>query len=261
MNPMEAHYATHLGPVYAWMLGNRESAFRRCSAELEEMGIPSGPARSTALDLGAGLGLHSVALAKRGFNVTAIDSCRVLLDELRSHTAGLPITVVDADILAFPSYVSSPCDVIICLGDTLTHLPTLDAVDALLGEAVASLSEGGMFAVTFRDYTTKALGGNERYILVRRDENRILTCFLEYGPDHVTVHDILTQREEQQWVQRVSSYPKLRLAPGWVISRLEALGLTARQETAPSGMVRIVAHNGSRTEPTDLTSPLRHREI
>jgi 2-polyprenyl-3-methyl-5-hydroxy-6-metoxy-1,4-benzoquinol methylase len=245
---MEAHYATHLGPVYFWMLGNREAAIRRSSAELEDMGIPMEPApglpssaRGAALDLGAGLGLHSVALAKRGFEVTAIDSCGVLLDELRSLAAGLPVTVIEADIRAFPSYVSSNFDLIVCLGDTITHLPSLEAVDALLDGAVASLSEGGMFAVTFRDYAAKTLEGNARYILVRRDENRILTCFLEYGAEHVTVHDILTQREDQQWVRRVSSYPKLRLAPARVISRLEAFGLSVRQETAPSGMVRIVA--------------------
>jgi SAM-dependent methyltransferase len=261
MNPMEAHYATHLGPVYAWMLGNREAAFRRSSAELEEMGIPSelpsgsSSARGKALDLGAGLGLHSVALAKRGFEVTAIDSCSVLLDELRSHASGLPVTVIDADILAFRSYVSSRYEVIVCLGDTLTHLPSFDAVDAFLGAAVASLSEGGMFAATFRDYASKTLVSNERYILVRRDENRILSCFLEYGDDHVTVHDILTQREDEQWIRRVSSYPKLRLAPSRVISRLEALGLAARQETAPSGMVRIVARNVTVIEPTEPATP------
>jgi len=248
MNPMEAHYANHLGAVYAWMQGNREAALRRSSAELEEMGLPqalSAPSHSTALDLGAGLGLHSLALAKRGFQVTAIDSCGVLLDDLRSHAAGLPIKIVAADILAFPAHVSSPCDVILCLGDTLTHLPTFDAVDALLHQAVAALSAGGLFAVTFRDYVSKTLEGNERYILVRRDEQRILTCFLEYGPDRVMVHDILTQREDAQWVQRISSYPKLRLAPGRIISKLEDLGLNARQETAPSGMVRIVARNAT----------------
>ena len=111
-----------------WMLGNREAALRRSSAELEEMGLPqalSAPSQSTALDLGAGLGLHSVALAKRGFQVTAIDSCGMLLEDLRSHATGLPIKIVDADILAFPAHVSGPCDVILCLGDTLTHLPTL----------------------------------------------------------------------------------------------------------------------------------------
>jgi len=250
MNTMEAHYATHLGPIYAWMVGNVGAALKRSSAELEEMGVPalesSAPPSGTALDLGAGLGLHSIALAKRGYGVTAIDSCGVLLGELRARAAGLPIAVVEDDIRAFPAHVLSPCDVIVCLGDTLTHLPSLDAVDALLREIVAALSTGGMFAATFRDYASTTLEGNERFILVKRDQRMILTCFLEYGTDRVTVHDIVTQREDSQWVRRVSSYPKLRLAPGWVLSKLEDLGLTARQETAPSGMVRIVARNVAR---------------
>lgn len=244
MKTVEAHYETHLGPVYAWMLGNRQAALTRSSAELEEMVLPSAT-NATALDLGAGLGLHSLALARRGFSVIAIDSCRVLLDELRPQAAGLPITVIESDILDFLAHVTSPCDVIICLGDTLTHLPTLAAVESLLSGVVAALSDRGMFAATFRDYASKTLEGNERFILVRRDENRILTCFLEYGTDHVTVHDVLTQREDGRWIQSVSSYPKLRLAPGWVIAKLEALGLAARLETAPSGMVRIVARNAA----------------
>ena len=140
----------------------------------------------------------------------------------------------------------SDCDVILCLGDTLTHLPNFEAVDALLCEAVAALADGGTFAATFRDYASRTLEGNERYILVKRDEERILSCFLEYGNERVTVHDTLTQREAGRWVRRISSYEKLRLAPGHVRSRLEALGLSAREETAPAGMVRIVARSGTR---------------
>jgi 2-polyprenyl-3-methyl-5-hydroxy-6-metoxy-1,4-benzoquinol methylase len=166
MNTATAHYETHLGPVYAWMLGNREAALTRSNAELEEMALPAA-VNATALDLGAGLGLHSLPLAKRGFRVIAIDSCRVLLDELRSRAAGLPITVVEADIVDFMAHVTGPCDVIICLGDTLTHLPTLAAVESLLSGVVAALSDRGMFAATFRDYASKTLEGNERFILVR----------------------------------------------------------------------------------------------
>jgi predicted TPR repeat methyltransferase len=244
MNTAEAHYETHLGPVYAWMLGNRQAALIRSSAELEEMALPSA-VNATALDLGAGLGLHSLPLAKRGFSVTAVDSCRVLLDDLRSRAAGLPITIIEADIVDFIAHATGPCDVIVCLGDTLTHLPSLAAVESLLTGAVAALSGRGMFAATFRDYASKTLEGGERFILVRRDESRILTCFLEYGIDHVTVHDVLTQREDGRWIQSVSSYPKLRLAPAWVVAKLQALGLAARLETAPSGMVRVVARKAA----------------
>jgi hypothetical protein len=52
----------------------------------------------------------------------------------------------------------------------------------------------------------------------------------------------LTERQDQQWTQTVSSYAKLRLAPEWVAAELEKRGLKARRETAPSGMVRIVGH-------------------
>jgi len=244
MNTSAVHYDTHLGPVYAWMLGNPQAALARSSAELEDMGVPSS-LNLNALDLGAGLGLHSLALAKRGFRVTAIDSCGILLDELRSQAAGLPISAIQGDLLEFRSHAPDPCDLIICMGDTLTHLPSFTAVDSLLSSVAAALSERGMFAATFRDYASKTLTGDERYILVKRDENRILTCFLEYGTDHVTVHDLLTQREDNLWIQRESSYPKLRLAPDRVLAKLEALGLSARRETAPSGMVRIVARTAS----------------
>jgi SAM-dependent methyltransferase len=239
MKTMQAHYQTHLGPIYAWMIGNLDTALKRSSAELDEMGLPA--RRGVALDLGAGLGLHSLALAKRGFEVIAIDSCQVLLEELRARAAGLPVSIVEADLSAFAAHLASPCEVIICLGDTLTHLPSFETVEALLRDAAGALAEGGMFAATFRDYASKSLEGNERFILVKRDENRILTCFLEYGDNRIMVHDVLTQREDEQWVQRVSSYPKLRLAPSWVMAKLEALGLAARLETAPAGMVRIVA--------------------
>lgn len=242
MNTATAHYDTLLGPVYAWMVGNRQGALARSSAELEEMGLPS-LSDPRAVDLGAGLGLHSLALAARGFSVVAIDSCRILLDELRSQAGALPITTVQGDLLEFRAHAPHPCDVILCMGDTLTHLPSFSAVESLLSSVAAALSGSGMFAATFRDYASTTLTGDERYILVKRDASRILTCFLEYETEHVTVHDLLTQRLDDRWVRTESSYPKLRLAPDRVLSTLEALGLSARRETAPSGMVRIVARN------------------
>jgi predicted TPR repeat methyltransferase len=239
MQSAGAHYETHLGPIYSWMLGDLEAALARAAAEIDELklGTAGGAA---AVDLGAGLGLHALPLARLGFRITAIDSCQVLLDELRLRGAGLPITVHNADLLDFRSYIKERPAVILCMGDTLTHLPSTKAVESLLESVTDSLTSTGVFAATFRDYATKTLEGDARFILVRADEHRILTCFLEYAEEQVTVHDVLNSKEQGRWRQTVSSYPKLRLAPEWVVARLSELGFSVRRDAAANGMARIV---------------------
>jgi hypothetical protein len=127
------------------------------------------------------------------------------------------------------------------MGDTLTHLATMSAVESLLAAVALSLAHGGMFAATFRDYATSTLEGDRRFIQVRADAERILTCFLEYQEQVVTVHDVLHQRDNGNWRQTVSSYPKLRLAPEWVESTLVGLGFSVRRDAGQSGMARITA--------------------
>ena len=239
MKSVAEHYDGHLGHVYGWMLGDLDAAYRRAVAELHDMDVPQGS--GLAVDLGAGLGLHSVALAELGYCVLAIDGCAELLAELERRRGAHPIDIVQGDLCAFARSLHESCEAVLILGDTLTHLPSFQAVETLLEDVARHLKPGGLFAATFRDYATKTLSGDERFILVRRDEERVLTCFLEYHEDTVAVHDILTERRDKEWVQRVSSYPKLRLKPEAVMKKLESLGLKPRRETAPSGMVRIVA--------------------
>jgi SAM-dependent methyltransferase len=238
MPTSETHYNTHLGAIYSWMLGDIEAAFARGAAEIDALPLP---ARGIAVDLGAGLGLHSLPLAARGFDVVALDNCQVLLDALRSRARNPAITTHSADLLQFRSFITQQAQVIVCMGDTLTHLPTIASVESLLASIAAALRRGGVFATTFRDYATTKLEGEQRFILVRADEKRILTCFLEYGDGQVTVHDVLNEKDQGQWRQKVSSYPKLRLAPEWVAARLTQLGFGVQRDATPGGMARIVA--------------------
>jgi SAM-dependent methyltransferase len=234
------HYDSHLGRIYSWMIGDIETALVRSAAELDAIGLPV-VRPGTAIDLGAGIGLHALPLAQRGFSVTAIDSCQQLLDQLRERSGALPIATATADIVEFPALVQHPADVIVCMGDTLTHLPDVASAELLLANVAGSLALGGMFACTFRDYISSPLQAERRFIPVRSDDKRILTCFLEYFDDRVVVHDVLQQWEDGRWRQTVSSYPKLRLAPNWVASQLTTHGLEVRQSAGPSGMACVVA--------------------
>jgi 2-polyprenyl-3-methyl-5-hydroxy-6-metoxy-1,4-benzoquinol methylase len=233
------HYKAHLGPVYSWMLGDLDAAFARSAAEIDDLPLPG--ARGVAVDLGAGLGLHAIPLAQRGFAVVAIDSCQELLDELKSRRGSLPIAIHHADLLEFRRFLTKQAQVIVCMGDTLTHLPALSLVESLLAAVADSLASGGVFAATFRDYASRDLAGEQRFILVRADADRIMTCFLEYGDHQVTVHDLLHEKENGGWRQAISSYPKLRLAPEWVAAKLRELEFSVKRDSTPSGMVRIVA--------------------
>jgi 2-polyprenyl-3-methyl-5-hydroxy-6-metoxy-1,4-benzoquinol methylase len=239
MAAMADHYTNLLGPVYTWMVGDIDAALARSDLELDALSLPSQGA-GTAVDLGAGFGMHAIPLARRGFSVVAIDSYQPLLQELTSRAGTLPIRTVNADLLDFRLHART-ADVITCMGDTLTHLPSQASVATLFREVAASLRPGGVFAATFRDYATAPLRGDSRFILVRGDGERVLTCFLEYADTTVTVHDLLNQRENGAWRLRVSSYPKLRLAPQWVVEQLSSLGLTVQRDATPGGMIRIRA--------------------
>jgi 2-polyprenyl-3-methyl-5-hydroxy-6-metoxy-1,4-benzoquinol methylase len=222
------------------MVGDIDAALTRSNAELDSLPPPA-KAGSTVVDLGSGFGLHAIPLARRGYSVIAIDSYEPLLRELASRAGSLAIRTVHADLLGFKAHIAAPIDLIACMGDTLTHLPQVSSVESLFKDVAASLDAGGIFIATFRDYSSAPLRDDARFISVRSDAERILTCFLEYSDATVTVHDLLHQRDGGTWRLRLSSYRKLRLSPQWVAESLSALGLKVVRDTVPGGMIRIVA--------------------
>lgn len=233
------HYENHLAPVYLWMAGGCDAALQAGNAELEALNLPITPG-DLVIDLGAGFGMHAIPLARGGARVVAIDSSVELLRVLTELRGELPVEAVCGDLLAFRRYAPRAPSAILCMGDTISHLPGLGAVDTLIDHVAVALAPGGSFVVSLRDYS-EPLVAEKRFIAVRNDATRILTCFLEYDDEFVHVHDILHERTADGWQTRVSHYPKLRLSPQHLIARLESNGLTARREAGINGMVRIVA--------------------
>lgn len=241
MATTKAHYDRHLGPVYSWMTGEFDGLKRRNAELFDRLGLAPGEPGRVAVDLGAGHGAQSVPLAERGLEVIAIDFCGALLEELRENAGNAPITTVEDDLLAFKRHVPGPAGVVVCMGDTLTHLPSKADVERLIADVADVLGPGGTFVATFRDYVSNEARGDARFIPVKADDERILTCFLEYGADAVTVHDLLHTRADGKWKQEVSSYRKLRLDPGWLAEACAGAGLEAVERSMTAGMITFVA--------------------
>ena len=212
------HYDKHLGNFYSWMIGNFLEKQLEQEVFFSENNIkPS--ASKVAFDLGAGHGLQAVSLAKLGFSVKAVDFNDQLLKELQTNKLGYDIDVIKSDLLLFLKNEKGKAGAIVCMGDTLTHLESISQVEQLVHNCSNLLIPKGKIIFSFRDLTTE-LKNVERFFAVKSDESRILTCFLEYFQDYVLVHDILYEKENGTWKQKVSVYPKLRINETQILKML-----------------------------------------
>lgn len=242
MASVKDHYDTHLAPLYTWMSGGAEGLRARFATLLTELGLKPNQPNATALDLGAGNGFQTIPLAHAGYAVTAVDLSEVLLAELRSAAGSLPIRAIAGDLRELARHCPTPApEVIVCMGDTLTHLASLEDIAALIHRATNSLAPAGHLLLSFRDYTRNRYGA-DRFIPVRNEGDRIFTCFLDFhSPTHLTVHDILQTRTADGWRMAISVYEKTRVAPNWVRDQLTAAGLQIVRDTTQNGLVTLVA--------------------
>ncbi|WP_225834173.1 bifunctional 2-polyprenyl-6-hydroxyphenol methylase/3-demethylubiquinol 3-O-methyltransferase UbiG [Streptomyces sp. NK08204] len=239
------HYDRMLAEHYTWMLGGdvHEVAVRQ-AATLAELGLTGTADGGPAIDLGCGSGAQTLALVRLGFpSVIAVDTSRRLLDELVTHTQDAAVVrPVHGDIRTVLPEAAEPgtAAAVVCMGDTLPHLPSKADVPVLLGHISRALASGGHLVVTYRDLTTE-LHGTDRFIPVRGSDDRLLTCFLEYrDEDTVMVHDLLHTRTDGSWQQQAGSYPKLRIASSWLVEQCRAAGLEVRHDAADARGMRIL---------------------
>ncbi|HEX3000969.1 MAG TPA: class I SAM-dependent methyltransferase, partial [Methanoregula sp.] len=192
-----------------------------------------------AIDIGAGCGFAAIPLAEAGFRVTAVDFCLPLTEELRCHATS-PVEIIAGDILDFPCWAGRTPELITCTGDTLTHLPDTGAVRDLLLQCHDELVPGGKLVLSLRDYSGEPEGGIT-VIPVRRDEDRIFLCRLEYRKNWVRVMDILYSRQSGRWQRDLGTYTKIRIAVGHLRKELEVAGFLVEECRAEQGVITAIA--------------------
>ncbi|MEK8020316.1 MAG: class I SAM-dependent methyltransferase [Candidatus Parabeggiatoa sp.] len=240
MATVKEHYEQLLSEHYAWMFGGLDNGIDKNLDFFKTHHII--PHRSgVAIDLGAGCGFQSIPLARLGFSVLAIDLNSTLLDELENNSSEKQaIRIIQDDLINFDTYTKTTVELIVCMTDTLLHLETPAKVQSLFKKVFASLEEGGQFIITFRDLSYE-LTSVDRFIPVRSDENTIFTCFLEYEPESVKVHDIIYTKEQGKWTLNKSFYKKLRLSKTWVDEQLSNVGFNDIASTVENGVVSVIA--------------------
>lgn len=233
------HYDRFLADQYVWMAGGFAENAGRARVFFQSRYIS--PEKSgIAIDLGAGCGFQAIPLADQGFRVTAVDISRPMLDDLRNRDPGRRIEIFHGDIMDFALWAGKNPELIVCMGDTLTHLPDLDAVRVLFRQSYAELVPGGTLLLSFRDYSGEP-EGTVAVIPVQRDEQRIFLCRLTYDRDRVLVTDILFARRNGLWERTAGTYRKLIITPAQARKWLEQEGFCVEDCGECVGMRTFVA--------------------
>ncbi len=235
MGEVEAHYESLLASVYDWMQGGWDAKAVAARSLFETLGVSG----ETAVDLGAGTGYQSIPLAELGFEVVAIDSSAEMLAQLSTRADRLAVKVVRDDIANFGAHVRTAPNLIVCMGDTLSHLPTHESVAELLAATWETLAAGGVLVLSFRGGVDLP-ESNGRFLPIRSDDDRIFTCFIEeVDADYMRVHDVLHTRSDRGFIQQVSSYNKLRLDPAGISAQLDQLGFVETHREDANGFVTL----------------------
>lgn len=238
MASVREHYDEALSPYYSRMFGEFEAKVLEQQALLEQLGVTAAQDGRVAVDLGCGSGFQSIALARLGFRVLAIDFSRRLLAELNERARGLPVESIAGDIRDVARLVPAAVELVVCMGDTLSHLEHEEDLALVFDGVAARLAVGGRLVLTFRDLTGQ-LEELDRFIPLFASDDLIMTCCLEYEPAGVKVHDLIWVQEPDGWRFRKSVYRKLRLGPDAVTTRLERAGFIVERHQAPAGMVAL----------------------
>jgi 2-polyprenyl-3-methyl-5-hydroxy-6-metoxy-1,4-benzoquinol methylase len=236
---IQHHYDNILRDSYSWMFGDFDAKVSQTERFFNELNLTPSLNR-LAVDIGAGSGFQTIPLLRRGFAVHSVDVSAALLKELQSRVVSQSLFIHQQEATVFLSLFESSIELLVCMGDTLTHFASRAAVTEFFGRAHHKLLSGGQMILSFRNYAN-AKNGHSEIISVRTEAERSLSCILDYYQEYLRVTDVIREYEGGEWKTRRGIYHKLRLSPQWVEAELKQIGFKAAQVATKDDFILVSA--------------------
>ena len=182
-------------------------------AQLAGLPRPGGdPLR--VLDAACGTGMHVVELARRGYSASGADLFEGMVARARENAAAAGVSAnfraAGFGGLARAFSAELPFDALLCLGNSLPHLLSREALAVALADFAACLRPGGLLLLQNRNFDA-VMQRRERWMEPQAHQEAgaewVFLRFYDYELDGLINFNIVTLRREegQGWQQRVAS--------------------------------------------------------
>jgi glycine/sarcosine N-methyltransferase len=162
------------------------------------------------LDAACSTGRHAIALAQRGYQTVGADLSAEMIAVARQNAleAGVAVEFVVAGLGELAQTVGGGFDAVLCLGNSLPHLLTPEAVAAALADMATVLGKGGLLVIQNRNYD-RVWTQRERFMppTAHRsgDRETIFFRFMDFHADTMTFNMARFWRTADGWDYRVDA--------------------------------------------------------
>ena len=169
------------------------------------------PRNAKILDIGAGTGRYSVALANEGYNVTAVELVKYNLGILKQK--GSSVKAYQGTALNLKRFEDNSFNLTLLFGP-MYHLCTMDEKKKALSEAVRVTKSGGVILVAYcmNEYSILTYGFKQNHIKELVEQGKVSETFRvipskEDLYDYVRLEDIeeINQSQNVERIQIISA--------------------------------------------------------
>jgi SAM-dependent methyltransferase len=149
----------------------------------------------SVLDTACGTGWHAIALAQKGYRAAGCDASPVMIEMARNNAvkakAEVQFEVADFNQLG---KFRATFDAVLCLGNSLPHLLTQEALVEALRQMHRALLGGGVLILHNLNYDMRMVK-KPRFFSANGNEEALVWRFADYGPELITFHTALFQKK------------------------------------------------------------------
>ncbi len=164
------------------------------------------------LDAATGTGMHAIALAQLGYQAAGADISVGMIERARRNaaSAGVQVQFKAASFGCLQQSFNQPSfDALLCLGNSLPHLLTLEELSKTLTDFAACLRSGGLVLIQNRNFDA-VMSHRERWMEpqshVEGQEEWIFQRFYDFDPDGLLTFNMVTLKRQgvENWSQKVA---------------------------------------------------------